>query len=273
MEQGAIPTGDPASRTHDDVRGSIVQMLDAAGVRHGIDGRASDHFVTDVYGRPGMATSVEFRRAHQVNEFPFTAVTSGEIPCTATETMRTVVDMHVARLARVMLRQRHGLRTDQSLGDPMWSMSVHRLVAEIVIGQGIQLNGHHDCTCLRKAMATRFTILNMMVDAGRFHPLGMRLRRGGGEASCYLTATTTGHDVKTAITVPKGTLPQTVMLNAVGRRLGDIVDMPGRCGDAVISSIEHKSAFGLHIALEHDDVPLADAPAGRSRPWLMARPD
>ena len=268
MTQDTFPTVGTLSDTHEAVRTRIEDMLDQSGIRHGIIGRTSSHFVIDVYGRPGSITSVQFGRTHQINESPAHPVSSGEIPWTATETIRRAVDMHVRRLARALLRQRHSLGTEQSLGDPMWSMSVHRVVAEMILREGMQLFGHHDCTYLRKEMSTGFMVMNAVTDAGRFHPLGMRLRRAATETSCYLTATTTGHDVMTAITVPSGVLPETIMMNAVGSRLGSIIDMPAPCDDAVISSITHSDAFGLLIALEHDDVPLAAAPAGRDRPWL-----
>lgn len=186
--------------------------------------------------------------------------------------VQEAVDDHVHRYVRTVRRHDAGGRTQQSHGDPSWMMTIHRAVAEILHANGISVTGHHDWMGLRDAIGVELSMLNLSVDAGRIHPLAMRIaRRRSDSLGIYVSASALCPDPMTSIVLPC-IIPEITMAASSGRMLGDIIRIPGVSGDHVIRRITRSDVTGTTIELEHDEVAIAVPPDAVDMGWMDRHP-
>ncbi len=253
----------------EDARQECRRLLDQEGRRLGRGDGTADRFTVEAFWSREMR--VNFWRDPSPIERQACRIESGPLRWNGGLGHADAITEHVERMMRMDQRMAAGLRTWESRGDPVWSMTIHRVVVGMLGHAAIEVHDLRAWTDIGDGVSAKrgMSMDHVVVDAGRIHPLGLGFAPRGG-VEIRLTATILANDVRTCVMLPGIRWPVAIMEGAAGRRLGEVLEAPGLDASCIVRSIEHDDAWGTRIVLEHDDVALAEAPEGMTTPWMRS---
>jgi hypothetical protein len=240
-------------------RSECHRLIDDAGRRMGYVGSMAERFTIEAFWDRDLR--INFRRDPSRIERQACRIESGPLRWDGGCGHADAAAEHVERIMRVDRRLASGLRTWESSGDPLWSLSVHRAVATMLEHSSIAVRHLRTWTdigdMVRKTRG--ISVDHVVVDAGRVHPLSIgNVPRG--DIGVRLSATILAHDIRTCVQLPGIRWPLGIMEDAAGRTLGEIITAPGLDPSCVVRRIDHDDAWGTRIVLEHDDIALEEPP-------------